>query len=217
MVNAIVQYDPNDFISDMQKFSQSDQGIVEKLDKFVDRVAYRVEEALQSNELINVFQDDFEMLGDEEAASAAKISNVNLQARPFFDHDYCKNKRVSCIKFHATKPYLVGMSVIENLSFDDRVEITGKSFDSHVLIVNFSDAHVITVNYVLETPIEVSCIEFHPDNPNVLIGGCISGQLIVWDLSCMESRINAGKKVETLKMPDEEEDKSKIINLLNLT
>ena len=27
----------------------------EKLDKFIDKVAYRVEEALQSNEIINVF------------------------------------------------------------------------------------------------------------------------------------------------------------------
>lgn len=99
--------------------------------------------------------------------------------------------------------------MIENLSFDDRSEIMGRSFDSHVLIMNFSDAHIITLNYVLETPIEVSCIEFHPDNPNVLIGGCISGQAIVWDLSCVESRINAGKKPESIKMPDEEEDKSK--------
>ncbi len=35
--------------------SLQDQAISEKLDKFVDRVAYRIEEALQSNELINVF------------------------------------------------------------------------------------------------------------------------------------------------------------------
>lgn len=156
------------------------------------------------------------MLGDEEAASAAKISTVNLLPRTFFEHDYCKNKRVSCIKFHPTKPFLVGMGMIENLSFDDRAEIMGKSFDSHVLIMNFSDAHIITLNYVLETPIEVSCIEFHPDNPNVLIGGCISGQLIVWDLSCIESRITSGKKPEAIKMPDEEEDKSKIIQFTNL-
>jgi hypothetical protein len=69
----------------------------------------------------------------------------------------------------------VGMSMVENLSFDERAEITGKSFDSHVLIMNFSDAHIITLNYVLETPIEISCIEFHPENPNVIVGGCISG------------------------------------------
>ena len=128
--------------------------------------------------------------------------------RTFFEHDYCKNKRVSCIKFHPTKPYLVAMSMIENLSFDDRCEITGKSFDSHVLIMNFSDAHIITLNYVLETPIEISTLEFHPENPNVLIGGCISGQLIIWDLSCQESRITQGRKPEAVKMPDEEEDKT---------
>lgn len=103
------------------------------------------------------------------------------------------------------------MTMIENLNFDDRAEITGKSFDSHVLIMNFSDAHIITLNYVLETPIEISSIEWHPENPNILFGGCITGQLIVWDLSCVESRITSGKKPEQIKMPDEEEDKSKVI------
>ena len=81
----------------------------------------------------------------------------------------------SHINIYYRKPYLVAMSMIENLSFDDRCAITGKSFDSHVLIMNFSDAHIITLNYVLETPIEVSTIEFHPENPNVIIGGTISG------------------------------------------
>ena len=119
-------------------------------------------------------------------------------------------------KWDFRKPYLVAMSMIENLSFDDRTEITGKSFDSHVLIMNFSDAHIITLNYVLETPIEISSIEWHPENPNVLIGGCISGQLIVWDLSCIESRITTGKKPEQIKMPDEEEDKSKSLEIYNL-
>jgi WD40 repeat protein len=162
------------------------------------------------------------MLGDEEAASGAKISTVNLLPRTFFEHDYCKNKRVSCIKFHPTKPYLVAMSMIENLTFDDRAEITGKSFDSHVLIMNFSDAHIVTLNYVLETPIEISSIEFHLENRDVLIGGCISGQVIVWDLSAIETRIGthgssshgasgaaaSGKKPDAARMPDEEEDKT---------
>jgi dynein intermediate chain 3, axonemal len=102
MVNATVQYDPKDFISEMQKISQSDQGITEKLDKFILRVSGRVEEALQSNELINVFQDDFEMLGSEEAAASSKINTVNILPRQFAEHDYCKNKRVSCVKFHPT-------------------------------------------------------------------------------------------------------------------
>lgn len=100
------------------------------------------------------------------------------------------------------------MSMIENLEFDDRCAIGGKSFDSHVLIMNFSDAHIITLIYVLETPIEISAIEFHPENPNILIGGTISGQLLLWDLTCLESRISGSKKLQELKMPDEEEDKT---------
>ena len=232
MVNAIVQYDPEDFLEAMRKSAQvGDANQNEKQEKFLDRVAYRIEEALQSNELINVFQDDFEMLGDEEAGSASKISTVNLLPRTFIEHDYCKNKRVSCIKFHPTKPFLVAMSMIENISFDDRAEITGRSFDSHVLIMNFSDAHIITLAYVLETPIEVSTIEFHPENSNVLMGGCISGQLIAWDLSSMESRIGShsgssghgqaaasAKKQDTVRMPEEEDEKTQqtIIKLKQL-
>lgn len=104
------------------------------------------------------------MLGNEESAAASKISTVNLLPRTFVEHDYCKNKRVSCIKFHPHKPYHVAMSMTENLSFDERAEIAGKSFDSHVLVMNFSDAHIIQLYYVLETPIEISSIEWHPEN-----------------------------------------------------
>ena len=48
----------------------------QKLDKFIKQVEYSVEEALQSNEIINVFQDDFEMLGDEEAAAGGKVNSA---------------------------------------------------------------------------------------------------------------------------------------------
>ena len=63
-----------------------------------------------------------------------------------------------------------------------------------MLIMDFKDAHIISLSYVLETPLEVSCIEWHPENTYVLIGGCVSGQLMVWDLSNPDSRISGGKK-----------------------
>jgi WD40 repeat protein len=146
-------------------------------------VAPRIEEALQSNELINVFQDDFEMLGEQDGnEKQTKITAGNYHPRTYSDIDYSKNKKVSCCKFHPTKNHLVALSYIVNMSFDDRAEISGKSFNSAILICNFADAHIITLAYVLDSPVEVSCLEFHPDNPNMIIGGCISGQLVVWDL-----------------------------------
>jgi WD40 repeat protein len=161
----------------------------EKLEKFIDRVAFRVEEALQSNEIINVFQDDFEMLGDEEAANGGKVNTTSMQSRTFIENDYCKGKRVTCIKFHPTKPHLVAMSMIDNMDSDSRALIQGKSFESYVLILNFSDNHIITLNYLLETPIEVTTIEFHPENSNILIGGCLNGQIVVWDITSTDHRI----------------------------
>lgn len=87
MVNKAVNYDPKDFMDDEntqkkttrkmpwdnlteeeeKKRAEAEKAELAekaKLEKFVDRVAPYVEEALQSNEIINVFQDDFEMLGD---------------------------------------------------------------------------------------------------------------------------------------------------------
>lgn len=54
-VNFTWQYDPADFIDEM-KPKDNDQTILnKKIETFIDTVALRVEEALQSNELINVF------------------------------------------------------------------------------------------------------------------------------------------------------------------
>lgn len=66
-----MQYEASDFIDKMKAHTLEDSKMDEKLDRFIDRVAYRVEEALQSNEIINVFQFDFEMLADEDAVTGA--------------------------------------------------------------------------------------------------------------------------------------------------
>ena len=168
MVNKTCQYDPNDFMDEdnnkkrkrplpgqelseeeqkkFDDFTKAETEKREKLEKFVERVAYDVEAALQSNEIINVFQEDFEMLGDEEAAKAGKVNTTSMHSRTFIDNDYCKGKRVSCIKFHPSKPYLVAMSLVDNMDFELRSKITGKSFESYVLILNFGDSNIITLH-----------------------------------------------------------------------
>lgn len=212
-VNAMTLYQASDFINETSKLVSDDTKLAQKLDKFIDRVKTRVEKELQSNEIINVFQSDFEELGDEDAAGASKVSSVNAVPRQFFDQTFCKNKTVTCIKFHPTKPFQVAMSVVENLEFDQRAEVTGKSFDSYVLILNFSDSQVIYAQFALQTPVEISCIEFSPENPRVIIGGCINGQLISWDLALKDNYISEGRKSEQAQAAakadgDDDEDKT---------
>ena len=79
-------YDPADFQKKEEKkieeVSEEDLKKAklhqDKLDKFIDRVAFQIETALQSNEIINVFQDDFEMLGDNEAAQGGKVNTTTM-------------------------------------------------------------------------------------------------------------------------------------------
>jgi nucleoid DNA-binding protein len=51
-VNGCSQYNHKDFIDKIREQSGDNDT---KMDKFIDRVSFRIEEALQSNELINVF------------------------------------------------------------------------------------------------------------------------------------------------------------------
>ena len=64
------------------------------------------------------------------------------------------------------------------------------------------------IYFFLQTPVEVTTIEFHPEYPRVVVGGCINGQVITWDIGSLEHRITAGRKPTVAKMPDEEEDKT---------
>ena len=81
------------------------------------------------------------MLGDEEAAVSAQNSTASLTdaTRRYSDQSYVKDMQVSCIKFSPHNPHWVAYSLVKNLDFSQRVDIMGTSFDSHLLILDFSD------------------------------------------------------------------------------
>lgn len=65
----------------------------------------------------------------------------------------------------------------------------GSSFDAHILILDFSDSQLINLAYDLISPVEVTSFVFHPEHEKIIMGGCINGQVIVWDLGSNEHRV----------------------------
>ena len=63
-------------------------------------MAEGVEEALQSNEIIDVFQDDFEMLGNEDSTSEGKL--VSGMEKHVDLNPLVVSKKVSCVRFDPT-------------------------------------------------------------------------------------------------------------------
>ena len=116
----------------------------EELLNFLDNVYPEMEAALQSNETIDIFQDDFDVLSKNQSGAnkeGGEISNAIKETKNLF-YLNSKGKKVSCIQF---QPWLSGRShapiiaesFLENLGFDDRVTFSMKSSKSFILFWNY--------------------------------------------------------------------------------
>ena len=54
-------------------------------------------------------------------------------------------------------------------------------------ILVWSFATMMHPEYILESPVEVSCFDFSRCRPGLVAGGCCTGQIIVWDYGKVQS------------------------------
>jgi len=45
------------------------------------------------------------------------------------------------------------------------------------------------VKLLLEAPDDIFSFAFNPNEPNIIAGGCINGQVVLWDIAQYEERI----------------------------
>ena len=153
-----------------------------ELVQFLRTVHGLMEEALQSNETIDIFQDDFDVLpAEENTQEVAEISNQIKEIKSFFDL-MCRGKKITCIQFqpagaNVKGKYIVAESFIENVSFDERAVLSTKSYRSFIIFWDFEDIHSIEPVLILTSPLEILCFDFNPKNPNIVVAGAINGQV----------------------------------------
>ena len=158
-----------------------------------------MEDALCSNETIDIFQDDFKLLANkfsDEAGAATELSII--KEIKSFEYQFCKKKVISCIRFCQKSDIfmrnVMATSFMEDLTFDERIEVSGRSYPNTILLWDYKDMHLFIPLLILESPLEITVFEFKPHDPNILIGklsysmsnvlaGTVNGQVILWDLS----------------------------------
>ena len=47
----------------------------------------------------------------------------------------------------------------------------------------------IKIKLLLEAPDDIFSFAFNPNEPNIIAGGCINGQVVLWDIAQYEERI----------------------------
>ena len=184
----------------------NDASNVIKLENFLQKVRARMEEALQSNETIDIFQNDFDLDKNEQNQEKnEKKVEKSTEARTFRDGGYSgekskKEKLINHIKIISDKEPYIAHSLFRNLTCEERFKVIGIPYSSHILFWNYLDPEINSPLFHLEVPMELTCFEFCPtlhNNITTIVGGLYSGQLIfyeIYDLLGLMKRNDYDKK-----------------------
>ncbi|NXK79666.1 WDR63 protein, partial [Amazona guildingii] len=187
--NAATQYFPRE-LSDEEK---EDYLSSEKLKEFLTSVHLRMEIALQQNEIMNPFFDDWKALAEDESSSGGK-PDVYLQAyQSFTDLRYPKDRTISCVCWHPNIDGVIAVSARQRLSYEEHINLSDKSLLQQSAILFWSVSDPIQPQLLLECPEDIYCFQFSPSNPSIIAGGCINGQVILWDISEHEDKLQNTK------------------------
>ncbi|XP_031455865.1 WD repeat-containing protein 63 [Phasianus colchicus] len=184
--NATTQYFPRQLSNEEKEEILSS----EKLKQFLTSVCLRMEIALQQNEIMNAFSDDWKALEDDMSSPDGKSDICLKTYQTFTDLHYLKDKSISCICWHPTIYGIIAESATKQPSKEERTKL---QHDSVIIFWSFFDP--IHPQLILECLDDIYCFQFSPSDPNVIAGGCFSGQVVLWDISQYEEKLQNAKSV----------------------
>ncbi|XP_039102829.1 dynein intermediate chain 3, axonemal [Hyaena hyaena] len=183
--NATTQYYPREFSEEEKEIFGQSKPLID----FLNNASISVEIALQQNEIMNTFIDDWKCLAEEEGTFGDKTDIHLKEYQSFTDLHNLTEKMVTCVSWHPTIYGLIAVSVAVRLSFEDRVHFSGKLLLQPSLILFWSFSDPIHPQLMLESPDDIFCFKFCPSDPNIIAGGCINGQIVLWDITAHADRI----------------------------
>lgn len=183
--NATTQYYPREFSEEEKESLEQSKSLVD----FLNNVSTSVEIALQQNEIMNTFINDWKNLAEEESTFGDKSDTHLKEYQSFTDLHSTMEKMITCVSWHPTIYGLIVVSVAVRLSYEERVHFSGKLLLQPSLILFWSFSDPIHPQLMLESPDDIFCFEFCPSDPNIIAGGCINGQVVLWDITAHADRI----------------------------
>lgn len=172
--NSYTQYEytPPEIETDLKNFS--------KVESIYD--------ILKVNGCINLYSNDYEDLVLNPKMSIRISTSDNVEYICFIEMNLCGNKMISSLCWHPMWSGCVIASYVDiapplflktHLNID---EVSKAVHDTNpVLFWSFNDD--LKPKLILETPRPVYSLSVCPNNANLIIGGCLNGQIILWDIT----------------------------------
>lgn len=200
-VNKAVQYESAATATD---FETSDALLA-----FLEKATVRVEQALQQNESVDIFNDTFR-LGDDDAAEGVQVENELRELKNFADANYSKSKALVAIDWMPKAQGMVAVTAVRNISFDARIPILGQTHASYVMLWDFR--LLVKPLVLMQSHHEIFTFRFNKVTPGQMAGGCITGQVMLWEVN--ESVNSALRRNNRGSGPQEEDEESSLLPLM---
>uniref|UniRef100_A0AAY4DBC1 WDR63 n=1 Tax=Denticeps clupeoides TaxID=299321 RepID=A0AAY4DBC1_9TELE len=155
----------------------------ENLKTFASSVAVRCEIAIQQNVITDIFFDDWATLSEVISTHGDKTDSHLKEYQSFTDLCYSKDKMISYISWHPNISGLIAVAMTERLSFEQRISGSTKLLLNPPLILFWGFSDPINPQLLLKCPDDIFSFQFCPSDPNIIVGGCKNGQIVLWDIS----------------------------------
>ncbi|KAF7202719.1 dynein axonemal intermediate chain 3 [Nothobranchius furzeri] len=174
--NNFSQYSPRQLSNEELKSILQD----ESLKSFCNKVTPRILKALQEGEIA---KDPWKSLETEfEDDGARQISGYLELYFSFRDPKCTTDKKISCMNWHPTIDGVMAVALIDNMQTKNKEATITVPLSRPAFIIFYSLSDK-TIKLLLESPDDVWAFEFCPSNPNIIAGGCVNGQVLLWDIS----------------------------------
>jgi WD40 repeat protein len=147
-----------------------------------------VVDALKTNLMVNMFEGNFEKLIEEDLIFGNKTENNLKEFQSFADFDFSKENYISALDWRPDPDFrgVVAVSCANKHGISDNRGSLARMNSSVILVWDFIDP--IHPQLVLEAPSDVLCFRYHPKKPSCIVGGCVSGQVVFWDLDAHKKK-----------------------------
>ncbi|KAJ3315591.1 WD repeat-containing protein 63 [Boothiomyces sp. JEL0838] len=192
-LNFSCQYEPIEMDYAEQEEIQNSTG----MEDFLLNISTRLEETLQQNEMINIYEDDYINLGEEEVAIEQGSHTILQEYQSFTDLVNSKDKCISCINWHPAQKGVLAVSCTQACGFEDKLQLgyASRSKLAQIIIWSFHDP--IHPQLILESHEDITCFEMNPQDSSIIVAGSVSGQILLWDISEFQEMLRSSRKSES--------------------
>ena len=178
------------------------------INSYVKSQESEFESIIKLNTVMDMYNNDYINLGTQKHLDT--LGTMAFEEYVCFADVRAKDKFVSCAVFHPMWSGIVAISYadahpavmqIPSITRQDPIQRAVYGLNP-VLIWSHIDS--LIPKLYLESPREVKVLSFCPFNENILVGGLISGQIVVWDLT------NKLENVEKIELLSEKREKFRI-------